>query len=117
MFYFSTSFDMQHLKRYYNEIIDELKNYCSFFVYQAKQIIQFAEANKVICPIKALPEKTVKTKNFSKLLQNKKYCVPTSRGDVFLSKQERLCLSNLAKGFSYSEIALKMDLGPRTVES
>ncbi|MGD9592721.1 MAG: helix-turn-helix transcriptional regulator [Candidatus Berkiella sp.] len=66
-----------------------------------------------------------------KALDNERYVVPSSRQDAnlnsmllpeqnrreYLTPQERLCLSLLAKGLSYKEIALKLKISPRTVET
>lgn len=125
-FYFSLlESNIQDFRAYYKQIMPILKQFCLYFLDKGKKLIQAAEQDKVTYPIPTEPCQSLfdidlesdRMKNVLTSMQVSKYSVSTEHGEVFLSKQELNCLKHLAQGMTQKEIALALQLEPRTIES
>lgn len=119
-FYFSLMDSLMSDRCYFYAKTQDLKNYCLYFLHKAKKIIHAAEAKTTPYRIPAKKERFDDwfiAKDDALALGHKKFCFPTSFGDVFLSEQELNCLRLIAQGYTQLDMSDALSLSPKTVES
>lgn len=119
-FYFSLMDSVVSDRCYFYTKIQDLKNYCLYFLHKAKKVIHAAEAKSTPYRIPAereLFDTWFIPKSDTVAFGHKKFCFPTSFGDVFLSEQELNCLRLIAQGYTQLDMSDALCLSPKTVES
>jgi DNA-binding CsgD family transcriptional regulator len=119
-FYFSLMDSAVSDRCYFYAKIQGIKNYCLYFLHKAKKIIH--AAGKKLIPYRIPATRELLDTWF--VAQGdafdfgyKKFCFPTSFGDVFLSEQELNCLRLIAQGYTQLDMSEALLLSPKTVES
>lgn len=100
-------------KRHVNLLLnhlDVLQNDCSFFKEKAKKLLATGEKNKII-PVKS-SDILQRNQNLPSRLMNN-----TAYDSVKLSLKQSLCANLLIQGLTTPQIAQKLQLSPRTIET
>lgn len=102
-------------------LIDLLRNFSDYFVIVAQDILRQGNKNPLIVPVKyqrALHERKPKYLNFNRLYKELSQEDPIFySGFKLLTPQEIRCIYHAKNGLSAIDIADKLKLSPRTVES
>lgn len=119
---FAADRQAENMQSFYIENLDLLKKFITAFNRNASEIITPTSSNLAIYKdfkIKAViidDYELKKINEFIKATNVNKHPIITQKGEVFLSKKELLCISNLAAGKSAKQIASGLGSSQRTIE-
>lgn len=123
-FYFSLLDNkVESPRHYYHQNINQIKSFCFYFLAKGKKLISEAEKYQVIYDLpqnqssKMILEKNEELAHEPLPCTVKKFCISTPYGDQYLSLQELKVLGLLSSACTQNEIAQKLNLSPKTVES
>jgi DNA-binding CsgD family transcriptional regulator len=112
-FFFATNRENLQVKKIYFNRKEVLDNYCNYFLDTAEKPIKIAEKHKIILPFAPKIETLSKETDVDQFL---KEIHKTKKDWTKLTKRELDCAHHLVLGKTYKEIALILELSPRTIE-
>ncbi len=119
-FGFATSPDNLSMSDWYLNNIDILENFILYFKDQAKELLLAADSDRILFPknlqathddIYITPDTNEANKKFLDEIKIRK------KTNYFLTQKEQECIRHLIKGCTMKEIAIFMNISPRTVET
>jgi len=104
----------ENVVSYYLTNLHNFEIFRERFIEQAKELLAIVEKQKIILP-SFQPE--IKPSERASDGIHQRYEILGMHGVTYLTQQEFLCLHLLHKGQTYKEIALRLCISPRTVET
>lgn len=110
------------MSEFYLSNTNLLLRFCNYFHEQASDLLKLADKNEnlIFLPktfLQKMDSHNLSIDDFIKETQVKKHMIDTPRGLVSISKREMQCIQLLNQGSSAREVAEKLFLSKRTIET
>lgn len=119
--FFGASRDNQQIINFYINNLDVLQHFILYFKDKISHLFDTKDSSKLIstkiCPLKKKYEKEENIQNFMNEIRYNKYHLEGQYSGTFLSKREAECLLYFSQGRTMKEIAARIHLSPRTIET